>query len=187
LAKAIWGGVKAMLTNTGACTNEEMFWKAFTAVCGAESRLEEQYLVDFYQDEFQQIKNVCGFDKTAADVVIQLTQMGFRVILATNPLFPAVATESRVRWAGLSPETFEYISTFENSHYSKPNPAYYKEIMDKVGKLCNGTKLKLRFQLVFTKDRRVSRPFSRNIYTFGIQTQIFKNDYYNYTLGGAYI
>ena len=40
-------------------------------------------------------------------------------------------------------------------------------------KLCNGTKLKLRFQLVFTKNRRVSRPFSRNIYTAVCQTLSF--------------
>lgn len=28
-------------------------------------------------------------------------------ILATNPLFPTVATKSRIRWVGLEPEDFE--------------------------------------------------------------------------------
>jgi len=32
--------------------------------------------------------------------------MGFRVALATNPIFPAIATEKRIRWAGLTPEDF---------------------------------------------------------------------------------
>jgi FMN phosphatase YigB (HAD superfamily) len=50
-------------------------------------------------------------------------------VLATNPLFPAVATESRIRWAGLSPEDFELYTTFENSRYCKPNLAYYEDIL----------------------------------------------------------
>ena len=53
-------------------------------------------------------------------------------MLATNPLFPAVATQSRVRWAGLEPEDFAWITTYENSRYCKPNPDYYREILDKL-------------------------------------------------------
>ena len=51
-----------------------------------------------------------------------LRAMGLRLALATNPIFPATATHSRVRWAGLEPEMFEYITTYENSTHSKPNP-----------------------------------------------------------------
>ena len=58
--------------------------------------------------------------------------MGLRTILATNPLFPVVATHSRVRWAGFQPENFEMITTYENSSYCKPNPDYYREILGKM-------------------------------------------------------
>ncbi|MBQ1492474.1 MAG: HAD family hydrolase, partial [Blautia sp.] len=58
---------------------------------------------------------------------------GARVILATNPLFPMVATYSRIRWAGLTPEDFELITTYDNSTTCKPNPAYYLEILEKTG------------------------------------------------------
>ena len=54
---------------------------------------------------------------------------GHRVVLATNPIFPAVATESRIRWAGLRPEDFAWYTTYENTGCSKPNPAYYREIL----------------------------------------------------------
>ncbi|MBQ7839810.1 MAG: HAD family hydrolase, partial [Lachnospiraceae bacterium] len=52
--------------------------------------------------------------------------------LATNPLFPAIATQSRAKWAGLDPEDFALITTYENSYHCKPNPDYYQEIMDKL-------------------------------------------------------
>ena len=61
-----------------------------------------------------------------------LKESGIRVALATNPLFPAVATESRIRWAGLLPEDFELYTTYENSSYCKPNLKYYEEILKKL-------------------------------------------------------
>ena len=64
-------------------------------------------------------------------IVGWLKEKGIRVVLATNPLFPSIATENRIRWAGLQPEDFEYFTTFENSHYCKPNLDYYQEILEK--------------------------------------------------------
>ena len=62
-----------------------------------------------------------------------LKAMGVGRILATNPLFPAIATHSRVRWAGLKPEDFGWISTYENSRFSKPNPDYYRDLLKQNG------------------------------------------------------
>ena len=55
-------------------------------------------------------------------------------VLATAPLFPDIAVRQRIRWAGLEPEDFAYITTYENSHYAKPNPDYYRELLEKLGK-----------------------------------------------------
>ena len=45
-------------------------------------------------------------------------------------MFPAIATCSRVRWAGLEPSDFDLITTYENSCHSKPNIAYYRDILE---------------------------------------------------------
>ena len=58
---------------------------------------------------------------------------GFRTALATNPLFPAIATENRIRWAGLNPEDFEFYTTYENSSFCKPNPDYYRDAASRMG------------------------------------------------------
>lgn len=65
--------------------------------------------------------------------VHSVKEMGLRVALATNPIFPAVATESRIRWAGLEPEDFELYTTYENIGFCKPNPDYYLEIAKRLG------------------------------------------------------
>jgi HAD superfamily hydrolase (TIGR01549 family) len=67
------------------------------------------------------------------DLIKAVKDKGLRVALATNPLFPSTATEQRIAWAGLSPKDFELFTTYENSHFCKPNTNYYLEIMEKLG------------------------------------------------------
>jgi len=133
LGRAIWAGTGAMIQNDGECTNEEAFWRTFCAILGEDVRSEEDYLLEFYRNEFQGVREVCGYAPEAALIVRDLKARGLRVVLATNPLFPAVATESRIRWAGLEPSNFELYTTYENSRYCKPNLAYYEDILESLG------------------------------------------------------
>lgn len=133
LVKAIWAGTGAMIKNDGKCKNEDAFWNTFCAILGEGVRGEEDYLTEFYRNEFQGVREVCGYAPEAAEIVRDLKARGYRVVLATNPLFPTVATESRMRWAGLEPEDFELYTTFENSRYCKPNLAYYEDILATLG------------------------------------------------------
>ena len=58
---------------------------------------------------------------------------GYRIAIATDPLFPRKATYHRLRWAGFDPGRFELVSTFENFHFSKTHPAYYAEVLGRLG------------------------------------------------------
>lgn len=133
LIDAIWSGTKAMVMNDGTRSCEEAFWDRFAQILGDSVRDKEPIFADFYANEFQAVKDVCGFNPQAADLIADLKAAGYRVVLATNPLFPPIATHSRVRWAGMKPEDFELVTTYDNSRYCKPNPAYYQEILEKIG------------------------------------------------------
>lgn len=129
LVKAIWHGTGAMIQNDGSCTNEVVFWKDFTNIFGEQARSHEPVFAEYYEKDFQQVKNICGYTPKAAEIVRALKAAGVRVALATNPVFPAIATESRIRWAGLEPEEFELYTTYENIGFCKPNLDYYREIL----------------------------------------------------------
>lgn len=132
LIDSIWVGTAAMVRNTGQQTNEEAFWKKFTELNGEQVLADKSLFEEFYQKDFQQVKDFCGYNSKAAQMVAALKQRGFRLALATNPIFPAVATESRIGWAGLAPEDFEWYTTYENSSYCKPNPDYYRALLEKL-------------------------------------------------------
>lgn len=133
LVKAVWSGTGAMVRNDGNEANIDVFWRVFEEILGKEARRDEPIFEEYYRTDFQKIRSVCGFDPQAPQTVAGIKAMGYRVALATNPLFPAIATLSRIRWAGLDPEDFELVTTYENSCHCKPNPAYYQDVLNTLG------------------------------------------------------
>ena len=131
--KALWAGTKAMMTNPGENTNEEHFWEVFGSLMGPNRQADEAAFLSFYENEFQQIRAACGCDPRAAQTIALVKSKGLRTALATNPLFPRIATQSRIRWAGLNIEDFELYTTYEDYSHCKPNPLYFQEVLDKLG------------------------------------------------------
>ena len=132
LVDAIWAGTAVMVKNDGSRSNEEAFWQKFAEIYGEKVYTDKQIFDEFYEQEFQNVKALCGFNPKAAETVKRMKDLGFRTALATNPIFPAVATESRIRWAGLDPEDFELYTTYENIGYCKPSPNYYCELLKRL-------------------------------------------------------
>lgn len=133
LIAAIWAGTAAMVKNNGSKTNEQAFWDDFAGQFGEGARADEPKFAAFYAEDFDKVRQVCGHHPRAARVVHRVKEKGLRVALATNPIFPAIATQKRIRWAGLQPEDFELYTTYENSVNCKPNPDYYRDVLRKLG------------------------------------------------------
>lgn len=129
VAKAIWHGVAAMVKNDGSCKNEDAFWKDFVSIFGEQALKDKSVFDDFYANEFKEARKFCGYNPKAADTVRWIKDKGYRIALATNPLFPSVATETRIRWTGLEPADFEFFTTYENIGWCKPNLDYYREVL----------------------------------------------------------
>lgn len=134
LIENIWAGTAAMVKNDGSRKNEDAFWAQFAKTYGDKVYEDKPVFDKFYSNEFNLVKDVCGFDPLAKQTVDSLKAKGVDIVLATNPIFPAVAVHSRLSWTGISPDDFSYITTYENSSFCKPNPKYYEEILSRIGK-----------------------------------------------------
>ncbi|MGN0633902.1 MAG: HAD family hydrolase [Oscillospiraceae bacterium] len=129
LIDGIWAGTAAMVKNDGSQTNEQAFWKRFAEIFGERVYADKPLFDEFYAKDFQMTRELCKINPQAAIAVHTIKETGFQVALATNPIFPSSATESRIRWAGFEPDDFELYTTYENIGYCKPNPDYYREII----------------------------------------------------------
>ena len=133
LVAALWKGVAAMVSNDGQATNRQVFWACFTQELGIQALALEGILDDFYAREFDTARTALRQSVDHGPLIRGLREKGYGLVLATNPIFPAVAVETRLGWVGLTGVDFDYITTYENSRRSKPNPGYYRDILEHIG------------------------------------------------------
>ncbi len=131
---AVWVGIRAMVKNDGAATNEQRFWEAFARELG-EGVLElKDPLVRFYEEEFHKARGGTFANPLAAPLVRELKDAGYTVALATNPMFPRCGVATRLSWIGLSLDDFDLVTSYEYAHFCKPNTRYYGEILEVLGR-----------------------------------------------------
>lgn len=133
LVKAIWSGTKAMYKNDGSDTNENVFWSAFKKIYLEITDADLQLFERYYEEDFDKVSEVAVPDPRAKKAVEFARANGLRISLATNPLFPSVATKKRIAWAGFEEKDFEFFTSFEDSNFTKPNPEYYRDIVSRMG------------------------------------------------------
>ena len=131
---AVLAGTMAMIKNDGTMTNEQAFWKVFNNLVKYEGTNLIEEFEQFYQKDFDLVQSVTHQDEMAIKCISLLKEKGYTLVLATNPLFPAIATQKRTKWAGLDPDDFVYVSTYENSSYSKPSRGYYEGVLKNINK-----------------------------------------------------
>ncbi len=133
VVKDIWAGTKSMVTNDGSRLNRDAFWETFRA---ANAGLPDAECLcdDFYTGEFDTVRACLKSAPDHKPMISRLKKLGLDVVLATNPIFPRCAVETRLKWVNLDEKDFSYITSYENSTFCKPNPAYFKEVLGKIGR-----------------------------------------------------
>ena len=134
LIGVLWRGVAAMVANDGKKTNEAVFRETFSRSFPArDADADLLALESFYRTVFDRASVFCGFNPAAGETVRELKKRGFSLILASNPVFPRFAQETRLKWAGVDPAAFSFFTSYENFSFSKPNPDYYRAILAACG------------------------------------------------------
>ncbi len=120
-----------ILNTDAALTNSDVFWAEFETLSGQRRTDLEPFFADFYTHEFSKLRTGTEQEPRAVNLVEMALADGRQVVIATNPLFPQIAIEQRLAWAGLPVDNhnFALVTTYEGMHAAKPQPAYYEEIL----------------------------------------------------------
>ena len=122
----------------------------------------------YYENEFILTKEATTVNPYSRKIVDEVRRKGYNTVMATNPFFPKIATERRVKWAGLDKNDFSVITTYENSKYCKPNPKYFIET-------CEMAKCKPEETLMVGNDVREDMVSA----TVGMETFLVTDDLIN--------
>lgn len=113
----------------------DVFFDHFLSDTGLSLDEIHEPLDAFYADVYPTLRSATAPVPGAQDVVRTFAERGYRLAVATNPLFPETAVRQRVAWAELPVPLarFELVTANETFHFSKPNPAYYAEVLGYLG------------------------------------------------------
>lgn len=113
-------------------TNEQAFFDSIETQTSVEREHIEPLFNRFYAEFFDHLKSATRPEPLVKATIAVLKEKGYQLVLATNPVFPRIATLKRVAWAELNEDDFALITTYENSRFSKPHAGYYQDILDRL-------------------------------------------------------
>jgi FMN phosphatase YigB (HAD superfamily) len=132
LWQMILSATNSVLHNNGETTNQEAFKKIFKQNFGNQTEEIWQRFLEFYKNEFDQLKTIVNVNKGVSEIFSFLSKKNIKIVIASNPFWPCIAMEKRMGWAGVTKEQVELITHMENMHFCKPRLEYYQEICQKV-------------------------------------------------------
>ncbi len=133
LVKMLLASTRVMMKNNDpAITNQQAFDADFFPRLGHPAAVVRPVIAAFYEEDFPALKHYTYPLPPARPLVQAVFDQGYDVVIATNPMFPRRAVEHRLDWAGVLDFPFKLITSYENSHFCKPNPRYYQEILDRL-------------------------------------------------------
>ncbi len=131
---ALMAGTRRMLANEDpSVTLQQVFEADFYPQLGIDKGQVQPILEDFYDNAFRTLSSVTSRRPGAGELVDWAIAAGHRVVIATDPIFPRKGIDERIRWAGLDPSRFDLVTSFESFHFSKSHPAFYAEVLGRLG------------------------------------------------------
>ena len=129
--EAMSRGIRAMIYNESGRKNIEVFYEKAYEVSGYTEAQLAPVMYDYYTSTFENVYDLTLPNPHAVRIAALMREKAKFAVIATMPVFTMEAVEARMRWVGLKPEMFDFITTAVTSSYSKPNPLYYREILDR--------------------------------------------------------
>jgi FMN phosphatase YigB (HAD superfamily) len=134
MLRALMAGTKQMMESEDfSQTLEQVFNAEFYPQINSSREEIANAIENFYDHVFPTLSGVTTPKPEAKPFMDWAFSQGFRIAIATDPFFPRKATYHRLRWAGFEPEQFEIVSSFEHFHFTKTHPAYYAEVLGRMG------------------------------------------------------
>jgi FMN phosphatase YigB (HAD superfamily) len=128
-------GTRAILANTDPSrTLFEIFSDCFSAALDWPTEVWAPAFDHFYATRYEALAPLVAPRPAARAFLDWAFGAGYEVAVTTNPLFTAPAIAGRLRWAGLSHYPFALVTNMATSHFAKPRPEFYAEVLARLGR-----------------------------------------------------
>lgn len=114
--------------NDGSQSNRELFLGAFGD--GLNVNRDEVWarFEQFFSHDFDIFKDAVTAAPGAGEAFRHVKDLGLKIVVATNPIWPLVVQKKRLAWAGLGDIDVDLITHIDNMSFCKPQLGYFRQI-----------------------------------------------------------
>lgn len=129
--RTLQGAVMTMLGGTdGERSLEELLRTILAEQLQLDWDVYQDALTDYCRHELEELRPLVHPHPLAREMVEACLARGWRVALATNPIFPRAVVDARLAWGGLDDLPFQPVTTYENSRHCKPHLGFFTDLLD---------------------------------------------------------
>ena len=131
--KTLRAAVTAMLGDTdGSCSLEELLCAMLLDELGIPREGYQSALAAFCRDDLPELQPLVRPHPLARELVQACLDRGWRVVLATNPIFPRAVIDARLAWSGLDDLPFRPVTSYETRRHCKPHPGFFTDLLEEL-------------------------------------------------------
>lgn len=132
IGRAFSDAMHQLQNNKSDRTNYELFIDTLTLYAKVDRSEIEMRTRDLISKDFSRFTTSFVPIPGAYETLLLGRQLGYQVVLATNPVWPLDAVMMRASWGGVQPFDFDFISHSEIMTRAKPDPEYYEQLLTKL-------------------------------------------------------
>ena len=122
--------MQILLAPAGEQTLEELLLDSLQDRLGIHPDQYRQGLAAFCREDLAELSPLVKAHLRTRELLEACLARGWRLVLATNPIFPRAVIEARLAWGGLADLPFEIITSYETARCCKPHLAYFQGLLD---------------------------------------------------------
>ncbi|MDO8963079.1 MAG: HAD family hydrolase [Coriobacteriia bacterium] len=130
---SILASTEAMQRPHPGLTNRDVFCEDFLERTGVDLTQHWDVFDEFYADVFPTLGDGYKPMPGAREAVEAALDLGLKVAIATQPIFPRAAVDARMAWADVADLPVHVVTTYEYMHACKPQAAYFRETAEMLG------------------------------------------------------
>lgn len=123
---------QAMIADESDASNREVFKNSFPDLIGRPWHEIEPIFMDFYARDFPALSMHIRPKAAARPLLLTALDLGYTLVVSTNPLFPLQAIQQRLDWGGIGDLPYARVTSYENSRACKPSLRYFEQILAEI-------------------------------------------------------
>jgi len=128
--RTLQAAVMTMLDGTaGECSLQELLRTTLAEQLQLAWPDYQAGLAVFCREDLEELRPLVAPHPLARPLVEACLARGWRVVLATNPIFPRAVIEARLAWGGLADLPFQPVTSYESSRHCKPHAGFFTDLL----------------------------------------------------------